>query len=133
MKYKTYEGRQILESRWLMQRVLGRELTKAEVVHHKDGDPLNNELSNLELTTQYDHRITHMLRGDSKFGGQFRRVVSPSEDLSWCGNCKKFLPKLEFSRDVSSRHGLQSRCRKCQSELRFKKLKRGPLKLWTRN
>jgi fido (protein-threonine AMPylation protein) len=37
------------EHRLLMQEKLGRPLSKEEVVHHADGNPLNNDISNLKL------------------------------------------------------------------------------------
>ena len=38
---------------------LGRYLTNGEEVHHKDENPKNNALSNLELTTHEEHAKTH--------------------------------------------------------------------------
>jgi hypothetical protein len=35
-----------------MEQHLGRYLEKYETVHHKDGDRLNNDISNLELWTK---------------------------------------------------------------------------------
>jgi hypothetical protein len=46
----------ILEHRHVMEQHLGRYLTPEEVVHHKDGDPSNNDLPNLQLfASQKDH------------------------------------------------------------------------------
>jgi hypothetical protein len=39
----------LLEHRYVMENFLGRSLMRGESVHHRDGDRLNNELSNLEL------------------------------------------------------------------------------------
>jgi len=44
----------------VMERKLGRALTKGEVVHHIDGDKTNNKLSNLWLTTYAGHRKAHV-------------------------------------------------------------------------
>lgn len=51
----------ILEHRLVMERHLGRYLSPDEVVHHKDGNPQNNSLDNLELfSSQAEHiRIAH--------------------------------------------------------------------------
>lgn len=39
----------VAEHRLVMERVLGRLLTRKEAVHHIDGDTLNNEQSNLQV------------------------------------------------------------------------------------
>lgn len=48
----------IMEHRLLMAQMVGRLLTRTEVVHHRDHNPLNNELSNLELwPTNQAHKL----------------------------------------------------------------------------
>lgn len=49
------------EHRLIMERILGRELHYNEVVHHRDGNPLNNDPSNLELMDRGDHIREHTL------------------------------------------------------------------------
>lgn len=44
-----------------MEQHLGRKLTRKEVVHHIDGNELNNDLSNLELMSLSKHSKMHML------------------------------------------------------------------------
>lgn len=49
--------------RYLMELSIGRYLTEQELVHHKDGNCANNELSNLELvSSQTDHMKLHITR-----------------------------------------------------------------------
>lgn len=48
-------GRRIHEHRYIMEQHLGRPLLATEHVHHKDGDGLNNDPSNLELLTVAEH------------------------------------------------------------------------------
>jgi len=43
----------------MVEQSLGRELTSDEDVHHKDGNKLNNVLSNLEVLTKKEHAIKH--------------------------------------------------------------------------
>lgn len=54
----------ILLHRLIMSEKIGRPLTKSEVVHHIDGNPTNNEISNLELReTRKLHCTQHHRRG----------------------------------------------------------------------
>ena len=54
-------GKKMDEHRYIMEQYLGRELTRSEVVHHKDGDKANNDIENLELTTLSEHTRRHQL------------------------------------------------------------------------
>lgn len=58
-KRKMINGRQERIHRLVMEKSLGRRLTKDEVVHHKDGDMFNNSLENLELITRARHSSIH--------------------------------------------------------------------------
>ena len=55
--------RQVFEHRLVMEAHLGRELLPSEVVHHKDGNGLNNAIENLELMTQSEHQREHLMDG----------------------------------------------------------------------
>jgi len=52
--YTTKMG-YVREHRLAMEKHLGRYLKKNEIVHHIDGNGLNNILSNLELMLKKDH------------------------------------------------------------------------------
>jgi predicted transglutaminase-like protease len=47
----SVNGRKVREHRWIMEQVVGRDLTSDENVHHIDGNRSNNTLENLELWT----------------------------------------------------------------------------------
>lgn len=47
------------QSRKAMSKSLGRPLLRHEEVHHKDENPFNRSLSNLELLSSTDHRHRH--------------------------------------------------------------------------
>ena len=59
--YLTEGGRKVArrEHRVLMERHLGRKLEPWEVVHHKDENPANNDLSNLEVIEFGAHTGEH--------------------------------------------------------------------------
>lgn len=49
----------VLEHRLVMERELGRYLTADEVVHHRNGDTLDNRPENLEVMSQSEHARLH--------------------------------------------------------------------------
>lgn len=55
--YKKFHGRH--EHRVIMEKHLNRKLLRDEIVHHKDGNKGNNDISNLEVMTQSDHARKH--------------------------------------------------------------------------
>jgi len=59
-KGKTYiDGRYVLQYRYLMEQKLGRLLRPGEVVHHINGDRLDDRIENLELMTDKEHSRMH--------------------------------------------------------------------------
>jgi hypothetical protein len=38
---------------------IGRPLRDDEIVHHIDGDPLNNHITNLQIMTPAEHQLHH--------------------------------------------------------------------------
>lgn len=57
--YRKYLGRH--EHRKVAEEMLGRPLVRGEVIHHKDGNKLNNCPDNLVITTQSLHMKEHGL------------------------------------------------------------------------
>jgi hypothetical protein len=70
---REYEHRRVVED------FLGRSLKKNEVIHHKDGDRLNNDISNLVLMTKREHARLHAIENGL---GSDRVGVSPTNKLS---------------------------------------------------
>lgn len=65
------KGNRILEHRLLYAKYIGRCLHSEEHIHHKDGNKLNNEIENLEITTRSAHIREHML--NNKYGRNCRK------------------------------------------------------------
>lgn len=58
-RFIRVDGRTIAEHRHVMELKLGRKLGSAEVVHHVDGNPLNNDPDNLVTLSRSEHQRLH--------------------------------------------------------------------------
>jgi len=66
---KLKNGRQRYH-RYLMEEHLNRKLISKEIVHHKDGDKLNNDISNLQVMSQSEHQRIHQTGNHNKRNGR---------------------------------------------------------------
>ena len=53
------DGKWVVEHRYIMEQHLGRKLEKSEIVHHKDGNGINNKIENLEIMSWGKHNKKH--------------------------------------------------------------------------
>jgi hypothetical protein len=93
-KLYKYRGRQRMH-RSLMEEHLGRKLKRHELVHHINGDRLDNRLGNLQVMTHAEHSRHHYEEIKHKFVSNFER-----EKI--CAICnKKFICKSARSKYCS--------------------------------
>ena len=80
-KYKTWQihMKRKYEHRMIMEQHIGRELKDDEIVHHKDGNKINNDINNLEIISKKDHAKMHALK---RGFGKNRRGVEPTNKTS---------------------------------------------------
>lgn len=71
---KLIESKIVLTYRYIMACKIGRELLSTEIVHHKDGNPENNDIDNLIIVNTSEHGKLHIKDSNPS---QFRKGESP--------------------------------------------------------
>jgi len=97
-------GKHIYEHRHVMEQKLGRKLKPNEIVHHKDGNGLNNDEENLEVVNGVgEHKTLHR----TDWGSLTYRTCTR------CGKRKriKFFGCYKSGKQVGAYF---SRCKKCR-------------------
>lgn len=105
----------VLEHRLVMEEMVGRLLDPAEVVHHRDHNPGNNAVENLELMSRPDHnrfhmlekgRSTHCKRGHERT--ETNTYVDPSGNFH-CRPCLRLRERGYEQRDRGKRKAMPPR------------------------
>jgi hypothetical protein len=66
---KTKDGRkEIKYHRYLMEEHLGRRLLPTEIVHHINGDKLDNLIENLQVMSRTEHNLVHRFLSKNMVG-----------------------------------------------------------------
>jgi hypothetical protein len=73
--YISINGRKTAFHRWLIEQMLGRPLSSDEIVHHVDGDPMNNDPDNLVILSRAEHTRIHAVGPRRKWTAEERERV----------------------------------------------------------
>jgi len=108
-KYKAIKVNGIKhdEHRYLMEQKIRRKLDYNELVHHKDGNPRNNDLKNLEVVQRSEHTRNFMK-------GKKYNTHRYKNGKYWCSNCKGYLFKDKFWPDKDDKNGIRTYCKICE-------------------
>jgi len=104
---KVYEQS---ESRWVWERDHG-PIPKGYEIHHRDGDGMNNEPTNLQLVTASWHNNYHQrLREDHQ--------IIEGVEHRWCPRCKEYKPFSQFYRRKTGRRAgnFTAYCKGCSRQ-----------------
>jgi hypothetical protein len=72
-RFIRVNGRKIADHRHVVEQREGRMLARNEIVHHIDGDPLNNDSNNLLVLTRSEHQRFHAGRPRSRWTADEKR------------------------------------------------------------
>lgn len=94
-------------ARWVWEQHHG-PIPEGYVVHHRDENPMNDDLENLELKKWGDHSRDHNLER-----GTPRLRVADAGSEAKCSGCGEWKPAAEYHRAPTT-VGVQGYCRPCR-------------------
>lgn len=97
----AYGSRYVLEHRLIMEKAVGRYLTKDEVIHHINKNRQDNRIENLEIVDRSKHNVIHF-------------TVYKKDRICYNCNSKTYIDRLGEERWFKNPENKeQFLCRKC--------------------
>lgn len=104
----------VLEHRYIMSKFLRRPLKQEEVVHHMNGDKLDNRIRNLRVfPNEASHWQWHREHPEIGSPNPRRVMRTPIEGCLLCTGCGETKQVAEFNTDKGRASGYSQYCRAC--------------------
>lgn len=84
--YTDGSKRSISYPRYVMEQYLGYPLPANKDIHHKDGNPENNNIDNLEIVDRIEHRVRHSTKYN--FVDTIENCVVCGKEFLYSAKCK---------------------------------------------
>lgn len=109
------KGKSSLKHRLIWEKIHKKKLKITEVIHHIDGNPNNNDISNLILINNHSQ---HLCQHNKNRWEMIHKELGEDEQHKYCFGCKKLFLLSNFHKHKNFRRGLHTYCKECRSTKR---------------